>query len=335
VLTEDLARYTIEVVSFSNVSELPRTKVEAYSRRTIWVALLPVICLILSGCGGPAAPKPQAGQDLGATIGSLAEVIAPSPIPVEGYGLVGGLSGTGSAECPPQIRDYLKQYILARLPAEHKVDVEQLINSRETSVVLVRGTMPPAVTKNQSFDVRVDALPDSQTNSLEGGWLYGAELRRSTPWRIGTRTLARAAGAVFIDTIEATAVDKRTGYVLGGGTVLDEYGTTLELHQPDYLLARQMSNILDARFGYGTAKAVSHGVIDLRIPHRYANHRDRFIAIVKATYIFETPALAERRIDSLLDALINSADKRASEIGLEAAGVKSLRGLATNHHKHD
>ena len=98
----------------------------------------------VGGCGG----RNQAGtgaQDsaslagLGDTIGSLARIMATEPVPVEGIGLVVGLEGAGSAECPPRIRDYLKQYILRQLPASNRMDVDGFIDSHDTAVVSVQG----------------------------------------------------------------------------------------------------------------------------------------------------------------------------------------------------
>ena len=59
-----------------------------------------IVFLFVSGCGSPAVTTRAKAPDLGDTVGSLAEVFGPEIIGVEGYGLVGGLSGTGSSECP-------------------------------------------------------------------------------------------------------------------------------------------------------------------------------------------------------------------------------------------
>jgi len=77
------------------------------------VAVLAATLLWLGGCGGPVleAPAPMR-LDATATIGSVTEVFAPNVVAVEGYGLVGGLAGTGSRECPPRVRSYLRRYIL-------------------------------------------------------------------------------------------------------------------------------------------------------------------------------------------------------------------------------
>jgi hypothetical protein len=64
-------------------------------------------CFFMAGCGGPTRSgnepnKPAATIEPNATIGSLAEVFSFEPIPVEEYGLVGGLNGTGHRK-----KDYL------------------------------------------------------------------------------------------------------------------------------------------------------------------------------------------------------------------------------------
>ena len=151
------------------------------SRNTVCaITTLLIVCFVAS-CGEPVRTVEQPAElvpkiDLGTTIGSLVEVFSVESIPVEGYGLVGGLNGTGSSECPPRIRKYLKQYILQQL-GEQKMDVEKFISSRNTAVVMVRGMMPAAISGNHYFDVMVAVLPGTQTTSLQDGWLYGAELR--------------------------------------------------------------------------------------------------------------------------------------------------------------
>jgi len=255
-------------------------------------------------------------------------VFSPDVIGVEGYALVGGLNGTGSAECPPEIRAYLTKYILKQLP-EYK-NVEKFISSRNTAVVLVDGLMPIAVSKNQHFDVRVTALPGTQTTSLEGGELWGAELWEVGKFNIGAKVLANAEGPIFIDTItdSTSGTNKRVGYVLAGGTVLDEYKINLVLRQPDYRAASLIRNRLNERFGEDIAKAVSPSRIELKVPAKYRKHKQRFISVVKATYLAETPEITKKRISTFVRKLAVSEDKYTSEIALEAIGNECLKKLA-------
>jgi flagellar basal body P-ring protein FlgI len=159
-------------------------------------AVLPIALLLAvystGGCGG----RNRGGigtqgftplKGLGETIGSLVKVIAPEPIPVNGFGLVVGLEGAGSAECPPEVRAYLRQYILKQLPAKSEFNVDEFINSSDTAVVSIEGLIPAIASRNQYFDVRVAALPSTQTTSLDGGRLLKADLRMLGSFGVNTR----------------------------------------------------------------------------------------------------------------------------------------------------
>ncbi len=129
---------------------------------------------MLAAAGGCSKDGARSGAidlapqgELGPTVGSFAQMTRPEPVAVEGYGLVGGLAGTGSAYCPPQVRAYLKQYILAQLP-DGRGNVEELINGRDTAVVWLEGEVPPPPSKDEHFDVRVGLLPGSEATSLQG-----------------------------------------------------------------------------------------------------------------------------------------------------------------------
>ena len=290
-----------------------------------------LIGFFIVGCGEPVRTGEESKElapeiDLGTTIGSLTEVFSLESIPVEGYGLVGGLRGTGSAECPPDIRAYLAQYILRQLP--ERKDVEKFISSRNTAVVLVRGFIPAVASKDQYFDVGVVALPGTQTTSLEGGWLYGADLKVAGGFGIALKVLAEAEGPIFMDTITTYEPDKKIGCVLAGGTVLDEYGVSLALRRPDYRAASLIRNRLNERFGDGTAKAVSSSRIELKVPAKYRGQKQRFISIVKVTYLAETPEITKERIRTLIRKLAVSEEKHTSEIALETIGKGSLGKLA-------
>jgi hypothetical protein len=298
--------------------------------KMLWCVTL-ISLLFALGCGQAgkttARSRPADGNEMGTTIGMLAEVFASDPIPVRGYGLVGGLNATGSAECPTQIRTYLEKYILQHLSGT-KVNINELISSHDTAVVIVEGIVPPAASQNQRFDVRVIALPGTQTTSLEGGWLYGADLYEARRLGMTTNTLATAEGPVYNDSVGPNAPDARTGYVLGGGTVLEEYKINLALRRPDYIAVSQIRNRINERFGYETAVALAPGSIELHIPTKYANAKGRFIQLVRATYLTETPEIVEKRIIAHIQKLTGSQNKNASEFALEAIGNACLPKLA-------
>ena len=286
--------------------------------------------LFAFGCTGGKTPKTKPVADINAsdaTIGMFADVIASDAIPVRGYALVGGLNGTGSSQCPADIRAYLEKYILQHLSGS-KVNVNALISSPDTAVVIVDGIIPPAASKKQQFDVRVVALPGTQTTSLEGGWLYGADLYDARQLGTGAKPLAEAKGPVYIDSVGSEPADNKFGYVLGGGSVSEDYRINLALRRPDYRIASQIRNRINERFGYEIAWAMAPGSIELRVPSKYTNSKDKFIRLVRATYLVDTPELTEKRIIDHIKILAAAPDKNASEIALEAIGNASLPKLA-------
>jgi len=297
-------------------------------RKTICVIAAIHITCFVAGCGeqGRASKKLVPAIDLGTTIGSLVKVSWPESIRLEGYGLVGGLRGTGSAECPTQIRAYLAQHIPTQLPA-HKINVDKMISDSNTAVVLVEGIMPAIASKNQCFDVRLTALPNTQTTSLEGGWLFGTELKTAGTFGITTKVIADAKGPVFIDKISTSETNKREGYVLAGGRTLDEYKVTLVLGEPDFRNVNSIRNCLNERFGDGTAKPVLYGRIEVTVPPKYREQKQRFISIIKATYLTHSTEIIRERIKIFIRKLAALQDAYASEVALEAIGNISLSKL--------
>ena len=138
------------------------------------------------------------------TIGSVAYIDPVPNLTVEGFGIVNGLEGRGSAECPPDIRDALIEQMRKNTELRDVrtgrmiINPSEFIASKDTAVVRVIGVIPAGAVKGDRFDLRVITPPMSQTESLEGGVLYTCSLsvRRDGA---GTRGLASGAGPVYIE----------------------------------------------------------------------------------------------------------------------------------------
>lgn len=303
--------------------------------RSSCLYLLCVVSLLLAAAGGcrkgdakanSAMVKPSA--ELGATIGLLAEILPAKPVVVEGYGLVGGLAGTGSAYCPPEVRDYLKQYIPTQLPSQ-RVKVDELIDSKNTAVVALEATIPAMPSMGERFDVHVSLLPGSEATSIQGGWLYKAELFVKGTVGVSSRVLASVEGPVFINPVGTAEIDPRDGFVLGGGATQYEYTAVLKLRNPGYRAASQIRNRLSERYGASVAQAVSPAVIEVRIPAQYRQRKTRFLSMVSATFLEVTNELTNARINTYVQDLGGAGDKESGEIALEAIGRESAAQLAT------
>ena len=276
------------------------------------------VSLLLTGIYGCEQPKQDSASSRqlpkSGPISEYTELIAYSPIPVHGYGLVAGLNGTGSSECPPDVRDYLKQYILGKLSAETSVSADDLLNSMDTAAVKVEGIIPPAATKNDTFDIKVSAVAGTQTTSLKGGTLYTCDLMLSN----SSRKLAKGQGPIYIDGFDTN--DLRTGYVPGGGTSNDDYTISLGLFTPDYVLANIIRNSINERFGDSVANAPSNAIIHIKIPDEYKHQKQKFISLVRAIYIGESQQQRRDRAEELVKALSDPNKDQAAETALESIG---------------
>lgn len=304
-------------------------------RTFCWRALsLVSLSLALMPAGGCVEKeKTEAGSielapavELGPTVGSFAEVSKPEPVAVEGYGLVGGLAGTGSAYCPPHVRAYLRQYILTQLSHE-RISVDELIDSRNTAVVGLEGWLPATASKEEHFDVRASVIPGSEATSIRGGWLYKADLVVRGTFGVDTKPLATVDGPIFINPIGARDSDSGSGYILGGGRVAYEFAIILRLRRPDYRLASVIRNRLNERYGPNVAKALSPSDIEVRVPEEYHRQKLRFVAMVPATFVEVTPELVTARVITLIHQLAVSDNKENVEIALEAIGREGLGRL--------
>ncbi len=287
----------------------------------------------MCGCGQRAARTEEVPAPVrpAGTIGSMAELYEFGAIPVKGWGIVAGLAGTGSSECPPALRDVLVKYIQQQVSGQSKVDPDGFINSPDTAVVQITGVIPPIASKGDRFDVEVVALEGTQTTSLDGGRLYPAQLKavsRLQRFDQYSETLATAGGAVFIDKLDSDAGPRTKGSVLGGGLVVEDVQISLVLPEPNYLTASAIRNQLNERFGPGTARAISPSRIRLKVPPKFKAEKDRFLAMVTTLSLGQDEQVQQRRIETLVERLVRGEDVAISQIALATIGKAALDELA-------
>jgi hypothetical protein len=293
-------------------------------------------------CGKSSKPsEPRTPRDVTApvylkdTIGEVARIAGREELPVQGYGFVTGLDGTGTKAMPPGIR----QQVLDMM-RRNKVDkAEEIIMSPNTAVVTVSGWLPPGISKGELFDLEVRAIPTTQTTSLEGGFLLECDLMYMTTDRgvqQHTERLALARGAIFVSPFAPEgdakkASDPRVGRVLAGGKVLKTQQFRLVLVEPSMRTADQIVRLINARFP-GAAKATADpGRIELETPREFVDYKSHFLDLLGALYMRETPDARDQRLQILADALVTGKDMDRVALCLESFGASAasrLRQLA-------
>ncbi|HIO20152.1 MAG TPA: hypothetical protein EYN11_03555, partial [Phycisphaerales bacterium] len=195
-----------------------------------------------------------------------------------GYGLVIGLNGTGSSEIPPQVRAHMIADLARRGVGQStqgfgSMTPDELINSDDTSVVIVEAIIPQAATgrkparsnmkpdhpslRGTTFDVHVFAEPSSSTSSLEGGMLLPTYLRlgQLTTGKGQAREVAVASGPLFInpfadpDSVGKDYVSRTSGRILDGGEVMVNMPMRLILLDPSHARASMIQTAISIRCG--------------------------------------------------------------------------------------
>jgi len=283
-------------------------------------------------------------QELGVTIGSLCETVGYEDVKVFGHGLVWGLAGTGSRDCPTGVRSYLEQYLskieLERYlgPEYEGMTVKEIINSPTTAVVRVNGTVLAGAPKGTVFDVQVNIPWSSQTASLEGGWLLPTELQIVVPGRSITSPMARhesamAMGQIFINPFPRKSVgtrrlSQRRGTVLGGGRTFSDRLIYLGLLEPNTLRAQIIQRRINGRFqladGYRVADATRRK-ITISIPENYRHEHQHFISVLLSLFLQDSAAFQELKLKEMDEMVRKSgADYETISLTWEGIGLLSL-----------
>jgi hypothetical protein len=277
------------------------------------------------------------------TVGEFCALIDSAPIRVEGWGIVGGLPNTGSPDMDPRIHELMLNRLLTigvgmYSQGLQNVDPEAILNSREISVVEVRGVIPPLARRGSTFDLYINAIPGSGTTSIAGGLLWPTDLKQIGLTFEGndTRTIASGRGPVFIPaTLEAEAdlaAGKtppdlrravRSGRVIAGGICGDDRDARLQVYTPNPMRTRMIERAIVAHFPARekAAVAIDQNIVELHIPAQYKDNPADFVDLVRHLYLStEDPGVIEQKAALLVEAL---KDPQAPhrELGLALQGL--------------
>lgn len=292
-----------------------------------------LLSLLIPGCITPPPPEVTVPIDPAATIGSVSRIYYFDVIPVRGIGIVAGLYGTGSSECPPLVRQNLEKFIWKQIPMANGINARAFIESTNTAVVEVFGVIPALASDRNTFDVAVRPLSSSQTTSLDGGHLYATELKelnrlaRLEQFAMFSKTLATVEGPIFSNELSSNADNNKLWYVLGGAKPEQSATIRIILNRPDFLATNAIRNRINERFKANTAVPVSEGEIILNIPLNYLDRKERFLEMVRSLQLGDNPYLKQTRIDALIRQLLDEPDNETFEIALEAVGRPALDTL--------
>lgn len=298
--------------------------------KLVYFIILGMLACSLCSCGQPKNKSEQVDEkiSLDTHIEQLAVFPPFAPVAVNGFGITAGLWGTGSAECPANLRPILEKYIRQQVPNSTPNSVREFIDSSDTAVVEIVGQIPPMAMAGDHFDIMISAVAKTQTTSLESGQLFSADLMeigRLVAFDQYAKKIGTAQGQVF--TITDPNTNRQSYYVLGGGVALVNMPISLLLKQPNYYAAAAIRNRINERFGTHTANAVSRNEVQITIPSRYRRNRTRFLSMIRLLYLSEDETLRSNRINELGSQLGQLQNAEDAEFALEAIGRPAVSKL--------
>ncbi|MBY0230819.1 MAG: flagellar basal body P-ring protein FlgI [Gemmataceae bacterium] len=311
------------------------------------------LAFLLSGCNGfgfKAAltgdvPEPPA-YDV-PVVGDKTLLGAAEPIAIGGVGLVEGLEGTGG-DCK---HDDYRAMLADTLRKEGRRDVQKLLNSPYSALVIVDARIHPGASKGDVIDVEVKLPPGSKASSLRGGVLRRCVLfnydsaQRLKPGYAGGASLlkgnavALAQGPVLmLPGGRGEAGSSHSGRVWGGGRVLKEYPLTLVMNGKSQqtvmtaVVADRINSLFmpGARPGKDSELAAPAGasVVSLRVPPSYRQNLPRYLRVVRFIPLVESATGKSKDgktyRQQLRDDLLDPRKAVVAALRLEALGAGSV-----------
>jgi flagellar basal body P-ring protein FlgI len=260
---------------------------------------------------------------------------------LEGVGLVTELRGTGSNPPPSGQRDYLIDELKTHPEIENAMS---LVSSPDTSMVLVKGLVPPGAKKGDRFDLEVilPPKPRLETTSLKHGFLFKTRMRPMVVLGNSVKkgsVSAQGRGSVLVNSLFEPRKDSENevrGVILGGGVVLDDRTLGLSIRTEDNPIrkATSMSRAINDRFTTitrdgrtGVATPKSDKVIELSIPENYRLNIGRYSQVIAQIAYDEPPQLRVNRLEQLDRELNQPVTCRDAALRLEAIGLEGVPAL--------
>ncbi|CAN5416025.1 flagellar basal body P-ring protein FlgI [soil metagenome] len=274
----------------------------------------------------PAAVYCQKSDaDMNIRVKDLADIEGVRSNQLIGYGLVVGLNRTG---------DRVQQNIYARQTLQNLL-VRMGISTNAAGLkpeniatVLVTATLPPFARPGSKIDVTVSSIGDAK--SLQGGTLIITPLKG-----LDGQVYAVAQGSISIGGISAgnsgnsVEINHPTvGRMPNGANVERAVPTELAannqlvmvLRNEDFSTASRLNQVINAKFGIGTAKALDGRNIEVMLPARYTDNHVGFIAELESLSL-KPDKIAKIVINERTGTIVMGREVKIASVAISQGGV--------------
>lgn len=289
---------------------------------------------LIAGADSPGPKLTSASPKMNDTVGDWAIVGAKRTQKVEGVGLVVGLNGTGS---DPESGVY-REELLTQMRKAGVDSPARILESPNTSMVIVRATIPAGLSTTDPIDVTVELTPNSGTTSLAGGYLMRTTLREVLMTERDIKEgspLASAYGPIMIGD-DKNPENPKSGRVLGGARVKKEVPYRLALKEKHQSIRSSalVQDVINRRFAVkigpesrGVATAKTDQYLELKVPQVYHQNQARFFQVVKLLPIVDRDDVRAARLNQWREELKDPKKAGLAALKLEGAGQPGVAVL--------
>lgn len=242
-----------------------------------------------------------------------------------GYGLVVGLNRTG---------DRVQQNIYARQTLQNLLERMGIstnaagLKPENIATVLVTATLPPFARPGSKIDATVSSIGDAK--SLQGGTLILSSLKG-----LDGQVYAVAQGSISIGGISAgnsgnsVEINHPTvGRLPNGANVERSVPTDLAannqlvmvLRNEDFSTAARLNDVINVKFGPGTARALDGRNIEVIVPDSYNSNRVRFIAELESLSL-RPDKIAKIVINERTGTIVMGSEVKIASVAISQGGV--------------
>jgi len=254
----------------------------AMNNRTVRLAAAALLAL-LALCGVLAQPA-QAAR-----IKDLAQIDGVRDNQLLGFGLIGGLAGTGD---DPKSAPFTAEAIANMLGSFGLQLDPALVKVKNFAAVMVSADLPAYVNQGDRLDISVSSIGTAK--SLEGGVLYQTLLKG-----VDGEVYAVAQGTLSLGSVmggegasgggrgkKVTTVGRIPGGALVENSVpstilKSDGGIRLNLTHPDFTTANAIASAVNDALGSEMARAEDAGCVSVSVPLKYMANMVPFIALIE------------------------------------------------------
>lgn len=219
-------------------------------------------------------------------------------MPVIGYGLIVGLSGTGDSNINHTEESMRKMLTTMGV----KTNIGDKIKTKNVASVMVSGNIPSFSRIGNRFDLSVTSIGNAK--SIKDGTLLLTSLKGADGKIYGLgRGSVLVSGLSFNEEDNSYLSKNRStsGVVNGGGSVERKWGNLdiesnkiiFLLKKPDFTTARNMAKIINSNFGEGIALIENSTGVSVKAP-KNKNDLSVFISMIENLDI--TPAIGVAKV---------------------------------------